>query len=159
MIDVQLLNRPVRYVAIESLPTASGGECVFLGRTRQETDRSRGRLMRLSYEAYGSMAEVVLRDLADAATQRFGCSVVRIHHAVGEVPPGEASVLVQVACGHRSEAFEACRFLIDQLKARAPIWKREEWEDGATWAPGTAGPGTAVGDQAARPREGSCTPR
>jgi molybdopterin synthase catalytic subunit len=154
MIDVQLLDRPVRYLPMEGLPWAAGGECVFLGRTRQETHRSHGRLVRLSYEAYGTMAEVVLRELAEGAIERFGCAAVRIHHAIGDVPPGEASVMVQVACGHRAEAFEACRFLIDELKARAPIWKREEWEDGATWATGTA-----VDNQAAGLRERSCTQR
>ncbi len=63
--------------------------------------------------------------------------LVRIHHAVGEVPVGEASVLVQVVCGHRAKAFEACRFLIDRLKATAPIWKQELWADGTSWSKGT----------------------
>ena len=54
---------------------------------------------------------------------------------------GDASVLVQVACGHRAESFEACRFLIDALKAQVPIWKREEWADGTTWSEGTPAEG------------------
>jgi molybdopterin synthase catalytic subunit len=68
--------------------------------------------------------------------EKFGCLAVRMHHALGEVPPGEASVLVQVVCGHRDMAFAACRFLIDELKAKAPIWKREQWTDGSTWSAG-----------------------
>lgn len=92
--------------------------------------------MKLSYEAYRPLAERTLRDLAARAAHEHGCLFVRIHHSIGEVPPGEASVLVQVLCGHRAEAFAACRFLIDALKQEAPIWKREQWASGATWAQG-----------------------
>src|SRR5688572_24412517 len=134
--DIQLLDRPVEFTPIKSLTHSAGGECVFLGRTRVETHALHGRLQRLSYEAYAPMAFRVLRELAQQAAGQFGCIFIRIHHAVGEVPPGEASVLVQVACGHRAEAFEACRFLIDQLKTQAPIWKREVWTDGSTWSAG-----------------------
>ena len=136
MIDVQLLDRPARYAAIEHFPDGCGGECVFLGRTRIEIHPQHGRLVRLSYEAYEPMARGVLRDLAQHAAQQFDCLAVRLHHSLGDVPPGEASVLVQVACGHRAAAFEACRHLIDRLKAEAPIWKREVWADGTTWSRG-----------------------
>ena len=77
-----------------------------------------------------------LRDLAQQAVNDFDCLSVRIHHSTGIVPPGQASVIVQVVCAHRDAAFDACRFLIDRLKAQAPIWKREEWADGATWSHG-----------------------
>jgi molybdopterin synthase catalytic subunit len=91
------------------------------------------------------MAMKMLEALARDAVQKHGCFAVRIHHALGEVPPGEASVLVQVACPHRAAAFEACRFLIDRLKAEAPIWKREVWHDGATWSPGAPVAPTSLG--------------
>ena len=139
LIDIQLVNHPIA-PAIDPFLTlaagAGGGECVFLGRTRLDSHSQRGQLLRLDYEAYASMAETVLRELADEAVESFGCLAVRIHHALGEVPPGEASVLVQVVCGHRDKAFAACRFLIDELKAKAPIWKREQWADGSTWSAG-----------------------
>ncbi len=134
-IDVELLNHPVSYLPAEMFPDA-GGECIFLGRTRVEEHPTHGRLVRLKYETYGSMAVAVLQQLAAHAISQFGCKFVRIHHAVGEVPPGEASVLVQTICGHRGAAFDSCRYLIDHLKSEAPIWKREEWADGATWAAG-----------------------
>ena len=136
IIDVRLVDRPVDFVAVEPFPVEAGGECVFLGRTRIEAHPQHGLLKRLSYEAYRPMAESVLRDLARQAVEEFGCVAVRIHHAVCEVPPGQASVLVQTVCGHRAAAFESCRFLIDQLKSQAPIWKREEWSDGASWSAG-----------------------
>jgi molybdopterin synthase catalytic subunit len=139
LVDIALRDRPVAYVPLPVDTPAefdAGGECVFLGRTRLERHPEHGLLTRLSYETYAELAERTLRDLAGQAIDRWQCRAVRIHHAVGEVPPGEASVLVQVLCRRRAEAFEACRFLIDALKAAAPIWKREEWERGATWAKG-----------------------
>ncbi len=136
-IDVRICEQPVGMVKADPFPPDAGAECVFLGRTRGETHPVHGRLTRLSYEAYRPLADRTLSDLARDATKRFDCMLVRIHHAVGEVPVGEASVLVQVVCGHRAKAFEACRFLIDRLKATAPIWKQELWADGTSWSQGT----------------------
>jgi molybdopterin synthase catalytic subunit len=141
IIDVQLFDHPVRMLALEPFPREAGGECVFLGRTRLEHHPQHGELRRLSYEAYREMAERVLRDLAQQTIERFECFAVRVHHAIGEVPVGEASVLVQVVCGHRDKAFAACRFLIDRLKSDAPIWKREQWERGETWSEAANVPG------------------
>ncbi len=135
-IDVQLIDGPVRIAAEEPFPPEGGAECIFLGRTRQESHPQHGALRRLKYEAYQPMAEDVLHRLAREAIARFGCISVQIHHSIGEVPRGEASVFIRVVSGHRAEAFEACRFLIDDLKSNAPIWKREEWERGATWSEG-----------------------
>lgn len=138
IIDVQLLRQPVTAVPFDPFPQPAGAECVFLGRTRVETHPEHGRLQRLWYESYEPMALLMLRELAERAVERFDCLAVRVHHAVGEVPPGDASVVVQVVCGHRDAAFRACRFLIDELKQSAPIWKREQWQDGTTWAEGQA---------------------
>lgn len=139
-VDVQLLDHPVSYTPMDVVPMGGGGECVFLGRTRPETHQTHGALQELSYDAYRPMALRELRSLATLAIDRFGCLFVRIHHAVGIVPPGEASVLVQVACGHRAESFDACRFLIDELKIQVPIWKKEVWADGTSWSEGTSLP-------------------
>jgi molybdopterin synthase catalytic subunit len=140
VIDVQLFSAPVRYVPMTPVPSETGGECVFLGRTRAETHPTHGALSRLRYDAYPQMAERVLVDLADEAVRRFDARAVRVHHAMGPVPIGDASVLVQVMCPHRAAAFDACRFLIDALKERAPIWKREDWADGTTWSEGSPVP-------------------
>lgn len=137
VIDVRLLDQPVVYLPIEDFPQPAGAECVFLGRTRIETHNTHGKLMRLDYKAYAPLAESTLRNLAEQAAREYSCLFVRVHHAIGEVPPGQASVLVQVVCGHRGKSFEACRWLIDTLKKQAPIWKHERWERGETWAEGT----------------------
>lgn len=136
VIDVRLVAGPAAWLPIEPFPQDCGGECVFLGRTRRETHPAHGVLRLLRYEAHEAMAMAVLKGLAGQAVDRFQCSAVRVHHSLGDVPPGEASVLVQAACAHRAAAFEACRFLIDELKKQAPIWKQEQWEQGATWPPG-----------------------
>jgi molybdopterin synthase catalytic subunit len=138
IIDVCLVDGPVESIAVDPFPAAAGAECIFLGRTRAERHPRFGDLQRLSYEAYGPMALRILTDLAEEAARRFGCLAVRMHHAVGDVSIGQASVLVQVVCGHRAEAIDACRFLIDALKASAPIWKREVWAHQSTWSEGAS---------------------
>jgi molybdopterin synthase catalytic subunit len=151
-ISVAVQDGPVSAVDL-NWPGACGGECVFLGRTRDESHRELGPLVRLEYEVYGPMARKVLEQMAADAAQRFGCLAVRIVHAHGTVAPGEASVVIQVATPHRGEAFKACEYLIDRLKHDLPVWKREVWEGGETFVEGCcAGRG---GHQANRPDAGT----
>ena len=139
-LDTALRTGPVTQ---ELLPLAPGcgAECVFLGRTRAETHAEYGDLVRLDYEAYGPMAEKLLRELAAELAAEFGLATVRLVHATGPVAVGQASVAVQVAAPHRNAAFSACRAGIDRLKERVPVWKHEVWQRGTTFAPGHA-PGT-----------------
>src|SRR3954451_24481016 len=90
----------------------------------------------LDYEAYAEMAEAELARIAGAALERHGLCAVAVEHRVGAVPLSEASVLIAVSAPHRAEAFAGGREVIDEVKARAPIWKREEGE----WKPGTTPP-------------------
>ena len=108
-----------------------GGVVLFLGRVR---GRSRGRVVtRLEYEAYAGMAESELSALADEARARLGAARVAIVHRTGTLAVGEIAVAIAVAAPHRKEAFAACSWLIDALKERAPIWKKEWYEDGSQW--------------------------
>ncbi len=134
-IIVAVQNGPVSVSALD-WPGLCGGECVFLGRTRDETHPEYGSLVRLEYEVYEPMATKVLDQMARDAAAQFGCQSVRIVHAQGPVAPGEASVVIQVATPHRGEAFDACRYLIDRLKHELPVWKREVWRDGETFVEG-----------------------
>ncbi len=109
---------------------ALGGVVVFEGVTRTETDSQHGPLVRLEYHAYTEMAQRQLRKLAEQAAEKFGAQRMAIIHRLGPVLPGETSVAIAVACGHRAAAFEACRWLIDMLKRDVPIWKRDVFEDG-----------------------------
>lgn len=102
-----------------------GAITVFLGTTRADTDAAGRRTVALDYEAYDRMAIEQMRDLADQARRRWPIARVALVHRVGRVPLGEVSVAVAVSCPHRGEAFDACRWLIDELKKIVPIWKQE----------------------------------
>ncbi len=86
----------------------------------------------LEYEAYESMALVVLERLADEARATWGTGAIAIHHRVGRLEIGATAVLIVVAAAHRHEAFEASEWLMDRIKEVAPIWKKEIWADGAS---------------------------
>jgi molybdopterin synthase catalytic subunit len=126
-------------IAAEMKAGADGAVCVFDGIVR---DNTRGRkTLHLDYEAYREMALEQMRGLAAEAMTKFGVRDVALVHRLGRLVVGETSVLVVVASAHRGAAFEACRWLIDTLKKTVPIWKKEQFVDGAVWADGEAFPG------------------
>jgi molybdopterin synthase catalytic subunit len=90
----------------------------------------------LDYQAYEEMALDEMNGLAEQAMAEFRIRDVAIVHRLGRLEIGETSVLIVVASAHRSPAFEACRWIIDTLKRRVPIWKKEYFDDGAVWADG-----------------------
>ena len=109
----------------------AGGICTFTGVVR---DNARGRAVtHLEYEAYAEMAEAQMRRIASEIAERWPQARVAMAHRTGKLEIGEASVVVSVACPHRAEAFEACRYGIDALKTSVPIWKKEFAEDGEVW--------------------------
>jgi molybdopterin synthase catalytic subunit len=108
-----------------------GGTALFVGTTRSPSE---GRdVAELSYEAYEELARSELARVAEAAVERHGLGAVYVAHRVGTVPLGEPSVVVAAAAAHRAEAFAGARELIDELKRRVPIWKRERWAGGGRW--------------------------
>ncbi len=120
---------------VEQIKAGSDGAvCVFDGIVR---DNTRGRkTLHLDYEAYREMALEQMRGLAIEAIAKFGVRDVALVHRLGRLFVGETSVLIVVASAHRGAAFDACRWLIDTLKKTVPIWKKEQFEDGAVWADG-----------------------
>jgi len=87
----------------------------------------------LDYQAYEPMALQVFQTISDRAQKTFaGITSVVIHHRLGKLKVGEISVLIAVGSPHRAEAFEGCRYVIDNLKTEAPIWKKEFWLDGVS---------------------------
>jgi len=108
----------------------TGGIVTFVGTVR---DASRGHSIRhLEYEAYPEMAEREMEKICDEAAQQWGARVA-VAHRVGHLPIGEIAVVVAAAAKHRAEAFAACRYTIDVLKQRVPIWKKEFAESGEYW--------------------------
>lgn len=107
----------------------SGAVVLFLGVTRRFTaDRE---TTRLAYDAYEEMAAKELQRLAEEARRRWPILTCAIVHRLGDVPAGEDSVAIAVSSAHRRDAFEAGQWLIDTLKQSVPIWKQEQWSDGA----------------------------
>jgi len=121
-------------IVAEMKAGVDGAVCVFDGIVR---DNSRGRqTLHLDYEAYREMALQQMCGLAADAVTKFGVRDVALVHRLGRLVVGETSVLVVVASAHRGAAFDACRWLIDTLKKTVPIWKKEQFVDGAVWADG-----------------------
>jgi MoaE-MoaD fusion protein len=111
-----------------------GALCLFDGIVRDHT-RNR-RTLYLEYDAYSAMALAEMEKLAIEALARFPVRDLRVAHRIGRLEIGETSVLIVVASAHRAPAFDACRWIIDSLKKTVPVWKKEFFEDGATWADG-----------------------
>ena len=128
-----LTSEPLDEHAVTGAVSApdAGGVVTFVGRVR---DNARGhKVEALEYEAYPEMAEAVFAEIATEARSRFAIKDVAIHHRSGRLRVGEPSVVIAVSAAHRGAAFEACEYVIDQLKARSPIWKKEYGPDGAVW--------------------------
>jgi molybdopterin synthase catalytic subunit/molybdopterin converting factor small subunit len=124
--------------------TADGAVVTFEGRTRETPGTPAPgeevpaavvgqRVEGLEYEAFEPMALAVLGAIADEIGERFGVDRLAILHRTGTVPLGEPSVLIVTASQHRGAAFDACRYAIEELKARVPIWKQERYRDGSVW--------------------------
>ncbi|HEV2362597.1 MAG TPA: molybdenum cofactor biosynthesis protein MoaE [Caulobacteraceae bacterium] len=112
----------------------TGAVASFLGIARGDT----GQVIALELEAYPGFTEAQIERFADAAAARFALQDWAIVHRIGALAPGEPIVLVLTAAAHRRQAFEACDFLMDYLKSRAPFWKKEVGPSGARWVEPTA---------------------
>lgn len=138
---VRLVHEPIDLTILLGISPADGAACLFVGVVRNE---NQGRSVeRLEYEAYEEMALPLMEEIAAETRRRFPVTGVRLVHRLGRLEIGEASVAVATTSPHRGEAFAACRFAIDTLKARVPIWKKEHYADGTAWleGPEAAGPG------------------
>jgi MoaE-MoaD fusion protein len=128
-----LTDSPLSLEAVvdEVRSNSAGGIATFVGTTRVQ---SRGRtVLHLDYEAYEEMAERVMSTIAAELTGRYELCEVAIHHRVGRVDIGEASVVIAVSAPHRQDALAACKDAIDRLKEEVPLWKKEVYEGGEEW--------------------------
>ena len=125
LVDGDIDPRPLE---TECRTDADGAVVTFAGTTRDHNDGAA--VVSLRYEAYAEMAQKVMCALFEDAITRFPITRARVVHRLGEVPVGQASVVVVVASPHRGPAFDACRFLMDRLKNEVPIWKLEQLRDG-----------------------------
>ncbi len=128
-----LVDGPIDVAALEraAADPGRGAVVVFTGRARDLADDGRT-VTELEYEVYPEMAASVLAEIAAEAEERWGAAVTVVHRH-GVVPIGEAAVAIVTAAPHRAEAYEANRFVIEAIKERLPIWKRERFADGSEW--------------------------
>lgn len=113
----------------------SGATALFLGTVRDHSEDRTG-VTHLVYEAYTEHVETKIREIMQEAADRWPIQSAVVEHRVGRVDLGGTSVAVAVSTAHRGDAFEAARYLIDELKSRAPIWKQENWQGGEEWIEG-----------------------
>lgn len=118
-----------------------GAALLFLGVVRDHND---GRaVIGIRYEAYVEMAERVLAEIAAEAAERLATDRLAVVHRIGELAVGEASVAIAVSSPHRAEAFDACRHVIEEIKARLPVWKEERYAgEPSRWLEGVVPPVT-----------------
>jgi molybdopterin synthase catalytic subunit len=133
---IQITKEPLDRNALVAAVTdpGAGGIVVFEGVVR---DNARGKQVRyLEYDVYPEMAMQQIREIIAKAEKRWNVNRVAVAHRIGRLEIGEASVIIVVATPHRSEAFEACRYIIDTLKTTVPIWKKEVAMNGEEWVEG-----------------------
>ena len=122
---VDIMSRAERCLA-----GGAGAIVPFVGIVR---NNARGQsVTHLEYQAYGAMAEAEMRRIAGEANERWNCACA-LAHRTGRLEIGEASLVVAVASAHRVEAFEACRWVVDEIKLRVPVWKKEHAANGTFW--------------------------
>ncbi len=140
--EITTLPIDINSVARRVVPPECGATVTLDGYARKFTkDKQSGEVREteyLEYEAYEPMALKEMQKLVDAAHLKFEISNIGIVHRVGRLEIGETSVVISVAAPHRRAAFEACEWLIKELKRTVPIWKKEVYADGHHWVEGEA---------------------
>lgn len=131
-ITVGLRERPSVDEALVAVASSdAGGTAIFLGTVRDHSDA--GPVERLDYEAYEEMARVVMADIASEAALKWGLSGVAIFHGIGAMEVRDPTMVVACSAAHRDEAFDACRHIVDEVKRRVPVWKKEWGPWGERW--------------------------
>lgn len=109
----------------------SGAQSMFLGKVRAD-EKDKSRVQSIHYSAYIEMAEKEIDKIKVNVTKKFGISNIEIFHSIGKVRCGEISVLVLVSSAHRGECFESLKFIVNEIKTKVPIWKKEIHDDGSS---------------------------
>ena len=119
---------------LELEDNSAGALSMFIGNVRNR-GRS-GNVSEIYYEAYSEMAEQKMREIENEAQTKWGIKKLVAIHRIGNIKVGESSIIIGVSSEHRHEAFEACKYIINNVKARVPIWKKEISKESQKWADG-----------------------
>ncbi|HMQ00604.1 MAG TPA: molybdenum cofactor biosynthesis protein MoaE [Cyclobacteriaceae bacterium] len=133
MIEVLIRDKPldIKSCYQQVKDAAAGGIDVFVGTVRNQTKEKK--VLRLEYEAYAPMAEKEIRRIIEKAAANWKIIHAVVHHRIGTLMPEEEAVIIALSTAHRQAAFEACKYIIDEMKQTVPIWKKEVFENGEEW--------------------------
>jgi molybdopterin synthase catalytic subunit len=113
---------------------SAGALSIFMGNVR---NRGRfGNVSEIYYESYSEMAEQKMREIENETQTKWEIKKLVVFHRIGNIKVGETSIIIGVSSEHRNEAFEACKYVIDNVKTRVPIWKKEISKESQKWAEG-----------------------
>ena len=130
---IKLSTEPIQIdQVIKSVESAESGAInIFVGTVRNQSKDKK--VVRLEFEAYEKMALSEMKKISDAAVKQWPINKISIIHAIGVLEIGDIPVVIAVSTPHRKASFEACEFVIDELKKTVPIWKKEFFKDGEVW--------------------------
>jgi molybdopterin synthase catalytic subunit len=130
---IKITEKPIDVQKVIDTATSLGAGAVnvFIGTVRNSAHGKN--VLWLEYEAYETMAVAEIKKIIDDASHQWPLLGWAVSHRVGTLKPGEVSVVVAISSPHRKESFEACQYIIDTIKEKAPIWKKEVFEDGEEW--------------------------
>ncbi|MFZ0509960.1 MAG: molybdenum cofactor biosynthesis protein MoaE [Candidatus Nitrosopolaris sp.] len=123
-------------ILLDTMDKWAGGTALFIGSVRDHNEE--GTVSEIYYEAYKEMAEENLAEIENEAKKRWNLKKFVAVHRIGNLKVGEVAVAVAASAEHRKEAFEACRYGIDEIKIRVPIWKKEVSDSGIAWVEGVS---------------------
>ncbi len=121
-------------ILVDAKDRSAGGTTLFIGSVRDHNEK--GTVSEIYYEAYKEMAEEKMAEIEKEVRKRWNINKFVAIHRIGNLKVGEPSVAIAVSAEHRQEAFEACKYGIDEIKTRVPIWKKEVSESGVAWVEG-----------------------
>lgn len=124
-------------IANHSSKTDIGAHAIFLGQIRRDEKEAGKVVSNIEYSAHNEMAEEVFYEIRESAFSKFDIVCMHIYHSLGTVKVGEISLFVFVSCKHRADSFKALEYLVEEIKAKVPIWKKENYENGTySWLGG-----------------------
>lgn len=136
MISISPQSIDVCKILLDTMDISAGGIALFVGSVRDHNNDDI--VSEIYYEAYKEMAEQNLAQIENKARKTWSINKFLAVHRIGKLKIGDVSVAVAVSAEHRKEAFEACKYAIDEIKVRVPIWKKEVSRSGVYWAKGIA---------------------
>lgn len=121
-------------IMLELEDNSAGALSIFIGNVRNRGKS--GNVSEIYYESYSKMAEQKMREIENEAQTKWKIKKSVIFHRIGNIKVGEASIIIGISSEHRNEAFEACKYVINSVKTRVPIWKKEISNESQKWAEG-----------------------